>query len=89
MQSLKPWHEHFDPQGICDEYDAVILQANQASRADRLRRYVHGKHFFNRVVVQVLNLLETKKAAAWIADLLAATTIVPPDLEPILAEFIA
>ncbi|MGO8751823.1 MAG: hypothetical protein ACLQNE_38260 [Thermoguttaceae bacterium] len=89
VQSLKPWHEHFDPQGICDEYDAVILQANQASRADRLRRYVHGKHFFNRVVVQVLNLLETKKAAAWIADLLAATTIVPPDLEPILAEFIA
>jgi hypothetical protein len=89
VKSLEPWHEHFDPKGICEEYDAVILQANQVSPSDRLRRYVHGKHFFNRCVVEVLNSLETKKAAAWIADLVAATTIVPPDLAPILAEFIA
>jgi hypothetical protein len=89
VESLEPWHAHFDPQGICDEYDALVFQSNQVGPVDRLRRYVHGKHFLNRVVVQVLNLLENKSAAAWMADLVAATTIVPPDLEPILAEFIA
>jgi hypothetical protein len=56
---------------------------------DPLRRYVHGKYFFNRVVIRVLNSLENKNAAAWIADLVAATTIVPADLAPILTEFIA
>jgi hypothetical protein len=88
IESLKPWHEHFDPAAICREYEAVIATAAKLSETDRLRHFVHGKHFFHRVVLPVLNTIENKSAAAWISDLIKATTTVPADLRPILEVFV-
>ena len=83
---LHSWHEKLEPKEIFQEYQNERKKGQAFSENKQLKTYVHGKKFFNTVVVDVLNdLFGQKKADKW-QQLLANTNglALPVDLESFL-----
>ncbi len=86
---LHTWYAKLDPEQIIQEYQYELEKAQELSEDDLLKTYVHGKNFFNTVVVNdVLNDLFGQKSANEWQQLLANTNglALPTDLESFLQD---
>ena len=54
---LEAWHRQLDPEQILDEYRGELAAAKTKIEFEQLTQYVHGKKFFQQVVVPTLNSL--------------------------------
>jgi hypothetical protein len=97
VRQLETWYDRLDPHKLIAKYDTRLADFNEAAHQDKLQRCIHGKKFFNEVIVQrVLKKLprtpdELRDRDGWI-DVLTTeakrSTLCPPDLVPIFQRVI-
>ena len=90
-QILTAWHEGLAPDAVLAQYRSELARANCLSMTEQLRCYIHGKKFFNQVVVQVLDQLFAGQGAddwqqKWRGDV---PILPPPDLTALLDQILA
>lgn len=79
---LERWHESLAPDLVIQQYREELAIANQLEPEQQLRRYVHGKKFYNQVVVQILDgLFSGKGADDWLQKFQDANMQPPSDLQ--------
>lgn len=82
---LEEWHANLAPESVLAHYRQELAQARQLSPDEQLTRYVHGKRFYNAVVVQVLDhLFAGKGADDWFQRFRDAPIQPPGDLRELL-----
>jgi hypothetical protein len=82
-QRLMKWQENLDAETVMASHEERF-QAFQRESAAHYTRHIHGKRFFNDVVLRVLNTLKQKNEKTWLDDLISGITTCPPDLVPVL-----
>ncbi len=87
---LTEWHNQINPDRIIAEYEIELAEAQQRTSNDQLKCYVHGKKFFNRVVVPTLNILFGQaNETEWVNRLTQQNGLrVPDDLRIFLSEIL-
>lgn len=60
---LGDWHAFLNPDDIWQRYQQKLADVNTKPDEEKLRRYVHGKYFYEQVVNPVLNQLLGQKSA--------------------------
>jgi len=90
-QILTAWHEGLAPDAVLAQYRSELARANSLSMTEQLRSYIHGKKFYNQVVVQVLDQLFAGQGADdWQQKLRGDAPILPPpDLTALLDQILA
>ena len=84
-QILTDWYQNLAPDRVLAQYHQELNVAQSLSREEQIRKYVHGKKFFNQVVVQTLNeLLHGGGADDWLDRFRDEKIQPPPDLQPLL-----
>ena len=70
LQILQEWHNHLAPDKVLGQYHTELNSARQLSQDEQLCTYVHGKKFYNAVVVQMaLNpLFGQQNADYWLDE---------------------
>lgn len=90
LARLKVWHRPLDSDKVFEEYQELIKFVKPKSVDVKLKMNVHGKVFFERVIVgDVLKKIGQKKSRKWLEDLTTGITVVPTDISPILEDFLA
>lgn len=82
---LKAWYDHLEPVRVMQIYRANLAAAQDAPIEERLKRWVHGKHFFRKHVkntVAALTRTPTLADDTALANLQAKMSV-PADLQPI------
>jgi len=86
---LESWHAQLDPDQIINEYQQALDIAQRLTTDEQLKSYVHGKKFFNQVIVSTLNqLFGQRDAYTWLQTFTQPPygLNTPPDLEEFLLE---
>jgi predicted ATP-dependent endonuclease of OLD family len=84
-QILQTWHDQLAPDKVIEQYHQELNTAKQLSQDEQLTRYVHGKKFYNQVVVKVLNqLFERGEADDWLQRFRDEKMPPPQDLQELL-----
>jgi hypothetical protein len=87
---LTDWHARFAPDPVLAHYHNELGNAQTLAEAAQLHEYIHGKKFFNQVVVQVLDgLFAGKGADDWLQKLRDALIQPPPDLTDLFNRILA
>jgi len=60
---LQTWHDQLSPDLVLEQYHAELDAAKNLTQDEQLIAYVHGKKFYNQVVVQILDRLFGGKGA--------------------------
>jgi len=82
---LEEWHARLAPEQVLAQYRQELEVARQLSPDEQLIRYIHGKKFYNMVVVQTLdNLFSGKGADDWLQKFRDAPIQPPDDLKKLL-----
>lgn len=82
---LQNWHNQLKPDVIIAEYEQELMAAQGLSRDEQIWKYVHGKRFFNQVIVQVLDhLFEGRGADDWLQKFRDSKMPPPIDLVAVL-----
>ncbi len=82
---LEEWHRQLSPDTVLEQYHHELGVARALARDEQIHRYVHGKKFFNQVVVQRLDhLFAGQGAGDWIDRFRSAGIQPPPDLVEVL-----
>lgn len=81
--TLEAWHDHLEPNGIFSTFQLNLNAARAAGAEAKYRKWIHGKRFFNEVIVRILSRsLEQKAADVWLTNL-RRTMPLPLDLGPL------
>lgn len=89
-QILASWHQQIAPDLVLAQYQAELARSRKLPEPEQLRQYIHGKKFFNQVVVQVLDKLFSGKGAdEWQQKLRDAPLLPPSDLVALLDHILA
>lgn len=91
-QILEAWHNQLDPNSILAEYRQELAGATQLNPEQQLSTYIHGKKFFNEVVVKTLNtLFGQQPSVQWRENFttLPAGIAIPTDLQAFLTEIVS
>lgn len=89
-QILDSWHQQIAPDVVLARYQSELARGHELSEPEQMRRYVHGKKFFNQVVVQTLDQLFSGKGADdWQQKLRDAPLLPPPDLAALFDRVLA
>lgn len=87
---LRGWHSKLRPTIILQNYhDQVKKFLTDAGR--NYARHIHGKNFFNQVVVPALNRhLGQQDRDKWLQDLFGSSANIPcpPDIVPVLKKIL-
>ncbi|MCX6032517.1 MAG: hypothetical protein NT169_24895 [Chloroflexi bacterium] len=87
---LTDWHARLAPDPVLAHYRNELGNAQTLAAAAQLHEYIHGKKFFNQVVVQVLDgLFAGKGADDWLQKLRDAPILSPPDLVALFDQILA
>jgi hypothetical protein len=87
---LTDWHARLAPDPVLAHYRNELGNAQTLAAAAQLHEYIHGKKFFNQVVVQVLDgLFAGKGADDWLQKLRDAPILPPPDLVALFDQILA
>jgi hypothetical protein len=82
---LTNWHESLSPDRVIESYESELANAQRLSTEEKLKQYVHGKKFFNQVVVQILDQQFSGEGADdWVEKFRDAGMSPPSDLRNIL-----
>lgn len=82
---LQTWHAQLAPDVVIEQYHQALKAARQLSPDDQLKNYVHGKKFYEQVVVQILDpLFAGKGTDDWLQKFRDAHIQPPPDLKVLL-----
>jgi hypothetical protein len=86
---LETWHKSLAPDLVMQQYRGELAVARQLGPNEQIQRYVHGKKFYNQVVVQILDgLFSGKGADDWLQKFQDAKIQPPPDLQGILDQIL-
>ena len=86
---LQTWHDCLKPDDILNDYQDELQTAQQLPIEEQLKDCVHGKKFFNRVVVQHLDALFSGQGRDYWLQRFRDTQIQPPlDLTALLDEIL-
>lgn len=80
---LQEWHDYLEPNPIWQSYQDALAQAVQLPVDEQLKRFIHGKYFYEQVVNPLLNQLLGQKAATERQKAIFRTLPVPDDLGPL------
>ena len=84
-RTLEEWHARLAPEQVLAQYRQELEKARRLSPDEQLTRYIHGKKFFNMVVVQTLDhLFSGKGADDWLQKFRDAPIQPPGDLKELL-----
>ena len=87
---LTVWNSRLAPDTVLAQYHEELARARSMATAQQLRSYIHGKKFYRRVVVQVLDRLFSGKGADdWQQKLRDAPLLPPPDLTALFSDVLA
>jgi len=88
--ALEKWRQKLHPSTILPDFQQHVASFLSRTRQEQVRLCIHGKVFFNQVIVQrVLNtMFGQAKREIWLNRLLQSPNNVPPDLQPILRQLI-
>lgn len=78
-QILQSWHDQLAPDRVLLEYREELAKAQQMSHDDQLKKHIHGKKFFNQVVVPALDHLFAGAGRADWLQRFRDEQIQPPD----------
>ena len=82
---LSNWHNNLSPDQVIESYERELEKAQALSIEDKLTQYIHGKKFFNQVVVQILDQSFSGKGADdWVEKFRDAKISPPPDLHDVM-----
>jgi len=82
---LQDWHEQLAPDQVLEQYHRQLDTARRLSQDEQLTRYVHGKKFYNQVVVKTLNRLFSEQSADdWLQKFRDEKIQPPQDLRELL-----
>jgi len=76
---LETWHARLAPDQVLGQYRQELWAAQQLSRDEQLQCYVHGKKFYNIIVVQTLDHLFSGQGAGDWFQRFRDSLIQPPD----------
>jgi len=89
-QILTSWHQQIAPDIVLARYQAELTLGREMPEPKQLQQYIHGKKFFNQVIVQVLDQRFAGKGADDWQQRLRDTPILPPsDLTALLDRALA
>ena len=89
-QILASWHQQIAPDIVLARYQVELAVGRASPKPEQLRQYIHGKKFFNQVVVQVLDRLFAGKGTDdWQQRFRDAPILPPPDLSALLDRILA
>ena len=60
---LQAWHDYLEPEQIWQNYQEVLAKVDQLPVDEQLKRVVHGKYFYERVVDPLLDQLLGQESA--------------------------
>ena len=87
---LTDWHTRLAPDPVLAHYRDELGNAQTLAAAAQLHEYIHGKKFFNQVVVRVLDgLFAGKGADDWLQKFRDAPIQPPPDLTDLFNRILA
>lgn len=87
---LKDWHTRLAPDPVLAHYRDALGNAHTLAAETQLQEYIHGKKFFNQVVIQVLDgLFAGKGADDWLQKFRDAPIQPPPDLTDLFNRILA
>lgn len=83
QQKLQVWHDFFIPAPIFQDVQDKRAMISGLPLNQQLIQHIHGKQFFETVVVPVLNraLRQQNKKENWLKDLFKGLPAVPADLD--------
>lgn len=82
---LTTWHNNLSPDQVIESYEQELVEARKLSTGEKLKQYVHGKKYFNQVVVQFLDQAFSGRGAEdWIEKFRDAKMKPPSDLVVLL-----
>lgn len=82
---LQAWHEQLAPDLVFQQYHEELTEVNLLGQDEQIRKYVHGKKFYNQVVVQILDQLFSGQGADdWLQKFQDAGMQPPIDLRMLL-----
>jgi len=80
-RTLEKWHQNLAPDRVLNQYRHELRTASNLPRDEQIKKYVHGKKFYNQVVVQTLDhLFSGKGADDWLQKFRDAQIQPPSDL---------
>jgi hypothetical protein len=87
---FQQWYEQLNPTTVMSAY-RIQIQQFQVDTANHYTRHIHGKHFFNQIVVsRVLNPnLGQQAEDKWFSDLFSGVSDCPSDLIPVLQQIVS
>jgi len=88
-QQYRRWHEHLNLEGVLVDYHQQLAQF-QAAPDQHYSQHIHGKNFFNQVVVKALNRRfpkEQRGHSGWLETLFKGNTLLtcPQELQALLS----
>lgn len=84
QEKLQLWHDFFIPAPIFQDVQDKRAMINGLPLNEQLIHHIHGKQFFETVVVPVLSrALGQQSKEEWLKDLFKGLPAVPEDLDPI------
>jgi hypothetical protein len=87
---LQTWHDRLAPDGVIAQYHHELTGARRLSTHEQLTRYVHGKKFFNQVVVQTFDgLFSGRGADDWLEKFRDQDMSPPLDLKDLLDKILS
>lgn len=82
---LQAWHDRLAPDEVIEQYRSELGAARELSQNEQLTRYVHGKKFYNQIVVQTLDRLFAGRGADdWLQKFRDEKMQPPSDLKVLL-----
>ena len=82
---LTDWHRNLAPDRVLEQYREQLNAAQSFSPEQQIKTYVHGKRFYNQVVVPTLNRsFPGGGADDWLDKFRDQNIHPPPDLQPLL-----
>ena len=79
--TLQEWHDYLEPEKLWDIFQTRHVEVKKLSTEEQLKRWVHGKHFYARVVNPALNNLLGIKSADDRKKAIFSTCSVSDDLD--------
>lgn len=87
---LEAWHRRLSPDVVLEQYHREMAVTSALPRDEQIRRYVHGKRFYNQVVLQHLDhLFSGRGAADWQDRFRSGGLRAPHDLHDLLNWIVA
>jgi len=80
-KTLKGWHDFLDPDNIWTKYQARLADVKKRSQEEQLKRWVHGKKYFDQNLTKNLNQwFGQQKSEVWKKELFKNLPL-PSDLD--------